>query len=55
MKRLSHEKLHALGTIFASIAIILAVAFILSGGTASPLWGPASAQDDAKPWVMELP
>ena len=54
MKDLSPEKLHALGTIFASIAIILAVAFILSGGTSSPLW-PAAAQDEQKPWVMELP
>ena len=55
MKDLSPEKLHALGTIFASIAIILAVAFILSGGTSSPLFGPDSEQDSPKPWVMELP
>ena len=54
MKDLSPEKLHALGTICASIAIILAVAFIISGSTSSPLW-PAPTQDEPKPWVMELP
>ena len=54
MKDILPEKLHALGVLCALAAAAIALA-LLFGGSAVPRGWPAAAQDEPKPWVMELP
>ena len=55
MKKLSPEKLHALGVLCALAAIFIAVVLMFSGRSIMPHGWPASAQDAQKPWALELP
>jgi len=52
--KISPEKLRALGTLCALAAIAIAVTLVF-GGPAVPGGWPGAAQDEQKPWVMELP